>query len=392
MFTARRAPRFSDINAVTLDKAIEWQSDDATKIEDIMAPLKDWRPTVGGDGAFAMEYTPSGRLYKPTDYCLGNMATWGGTSDWFLRSLRTPISKGKKTCDRDAIDADLLKHTLEVHLKRNDRIDQDKPFLWRTWKDGTLRCMRSDSYAIVNNIWVLEALKEAFPNGKLTHWRSDADTLSANIITQDHLALQTGGHTWLKDSDYGWGLSIGNSEIGERRLSTELFIIRCICTNGAIITKTVSRSNRVHRGNLDWEVERVNLIARAREQLKKGDDYVERLGHLKELTFEGVDPVRMVGQLSRDYRPIIGNNAGKVLDQWKTEVEVTGDEAKTLFGLQSAVTRFSQTQERDDWLKLDTLGGDLIEMSQDKWGRFVRNAKELDSESLSEIYGMPLLA
>ena len=56
------------------------------------------------------------------------------------------------------------------------------------------------------------------------------------------------------DSDYGGMLSIGNSEIGERRISSMPSIFRAICMNGCIWDQTAGKGiNQVHRGKIDLD-------------------------------------------------------------------------------------------------------------------------------------------
>jgi hypothetical protein len=140
---------------------------------------------------------------------LKNIAVAGRTSDWFLRDLRE--NKNHQTKDevvfkRDRGDAELLVQCLKQTLWRADRFDQEKERLWRTWSDGSMRAMLSDKYAIVNNAWVMEVIREAVPAGMFSHWRGDADNMYGNVLIPDSIRQED-------DSDYGGMLSVGNSEI-----------------------------------------------------------------------------------------------------------------------------------------------------------------------------------
>ena len=61
-----------------------------------------------------------------------------------------------------------------------------------------MRAMLSNKYAIVNNQWMMEVIQEAVPNGMLSHWRGDADTMYGNVLIPDSIREED-------DSDYAIG-------------------------------------------------------------------------------------------------------------------------------------------------------------------------------------------
>src|SRR5437763_10689431 len=96
------------------------------------------------------------------------MADWARCGAWFATSLmeNPEDGRGRQLYARDREDAETLVRV----------------FLWRTRKDGTLRAMLTDSYAIINNEWFMEALAKLVPGGLCSHWRGDSDSIWGNIL------------------------------------------------------------------------------------------------------------------------------------------------------------------------------------------------------------------
>ena len=62
------------------------------------------------------------------------------------------------------------------------RLDPEKKYRLRTYTDGTCRAFVTDRYAPIDNRWYLEQLKQNLPEGRLSHWRGDEDTIYGNIL------------------------------------------------------------------------------------------------------------------------------------------------------------------------------------------------------------------
>jgi hypothetical protein len=238
---------------------------------------------VNEDGQAALRYK-DGREFVPTDHALKNIAVSGRTSDWFLRDLRENKShqtKDEVVFKRDSGDADLLVHCLNETLWRDDRFDQDVERLWRTWSDGTLRAMLSNKYAIVNNEWFMNVIKEAVPNGMLSHWRGDADNLYGNVLIPDSIREE-------EDSDYGGMLSVGNSEIGMRRISSCPSVFRAICMNGCIWDQTEGFEIKVrHIGEIDLDALSVKIRDNIEKQIPLIPMGIERLLGIRAMGTDG---------------------------------------------------------------------------------------------------------
>lgn len=364
---------------------------DQSKIVDHLEPLSNWLPTVK-DGRFGLEHKTDGQVYFPTEHAIKNIATVGLTSEWFLRDLVTnkkhPTKKDKKTGEpsllfnRDAQDAELLARVVSDTLFRSDRIDQSKKRLFRTWSDGTLRALLSDQYAIVNNQWVLEVMKELIPGGRLSHWRGDADSIFGNVLIPDTIRQE-------QDSDYGGMLSLSNSEIGIRVIGTLPNVFRSICLNGCIWNREngVAMHKR-HRGQIDLDDLKKAIRENLNKQIPLLTEGVDKLLDLRTLAVGDVPMRNVFAQLAKDFS-LSKKQANGVFDAWHVEAQLLGpksDESRSAFSVANAVTRFGQTLDNSDWVRFDEIGGDITNFDAAKWGKFTFRAKELDEKNIESAF------
>lgn len=361
------------------------------EIVDFREPLSSWEPVVTAAGAFALRHKVDGRDYTPTDHALGLACQVGrGMSDWAVRALREPIRHATKVGDdgekvalhqRGLADAQLLRDYVAVHLFDNERVDQSKERLFRTWKDGTLRALLSSQYAIVNNGWYLGLLESLIPGGLLSHWRGDADSIYGNILIPDTIRVE-------KDSDYGGMLSVGNSEIGLRRISSAPSVFRAICMNGCIWEQESGVEIDIrHRGDIDF----ASLAAKIGENLKKQIPLLPK----------GIDLLLGLRSFGVGDTPLPNLFAGLAADFSLSKKEVSGvwtayakevsdlgsDEGRTAFGLLNAVTRFGQTLDTGRWVRFDTIGGELANLDRDGWDKFRNRAANMTPKQVEKRIG-----
>ncbi len=248
---------------ITFQQGRELLADQQQAITDIRCGLDGWATDVV-DGQFVMVHKASGNAYRPTSHAIKNIAYVGKGSSWQLADLLEPkvhtSSKDKRTgepkvlFERDERDAELLCNIVDHYLFNADRLEQDKICLFRAWSDGTLRAVLSDQYSIVNNDWYMSVLEEAIPGGLLSHWRGDADTIFGNVLIPDSIRQED-------DSAYGGMLSVGNSEIGLRRIMSLPSVFRAICMNGCIWDQENGKGcNKVHRGEINLEQLKFEII------------------------------------------------------------------------------------------------------------------------------------
>ncbi len=366
----------------TYDSVMDQIAEDQNKIQDIRGSLSDFTPVVNDDNKAVLRYK-DGREFIPTDHALKNIAVAGRTSDWFLRDLRE--TKNHQTKDevsfkRDAGDAELLVHCLNETLWRKDRFDHDVERLWRTWNDGTLRAMLSNKYAIVNNEWMMNIVRETIPGGMLSHWRGDADNIFGNVLIPDSIREED-------DSDYGGMLSIGNSEIGMRRISSCPSVFRAICMNGCIWDQEKGKDiKQVHRGELDLLFLGQQIKANLTNQIPLMNRGIDLLLKLKDFRSDGVPMSHIVGQVCSDNK-ITKKQSFGVLKAFLVEKGEVDSIAKSAFGVVNAITRFGQTLGDSDWVKFDEIGGKVANITEPKWNATVQRAKSLDEKDLEKMFG-----
>ena len=140
---------------------------------DITAPWKSWKFTVE-ENKLKMEYE-DGRKFVPTEYALLQAADWA--------EIKGAHIKGVLSTNPDENDLNQLCDTLNYRKQRYeyDGGEQRKLF-FRTYKDDTLRAVLTTSYAPIDNLWFLEVFEHLIPDGRVSHYRGDADLLLANIL------------------------------------------------------------------------------------------------------------------------------------------------------------------------------------------------------------------
>lgn len=347
--------------------------------EDIMATVTEMLPSVSNDGKFVFRYR-DGREFVPTDHAVTQVALWANTGTWYAQSLlRNPSdNKERELYKRDRGDLATLAVILQNGL-RNGRVDPAKKFLWRTRKDGSLRAMLTERYAIVDNRWFLEVLRSNMPGGRLSHWRGDSDTVWGNVLIPDTIREE-------KDSDYGGMLSIGNSEIGERRVSSMPSIFRAICMNGCIWGQTKGEGIRqVHRGKIDLTKLAYEIKENLNKQIPLLPQGIDAMLNLRTYAWDGCSAKPIFAQVANDYG-FSKKQAFGLLLAYIEEREITPELANTLFGVTNSVTRAGQKFSNTDWVKFDEIGGRLARLKKDEFSNLVSKAKLLKEKEVDEAF------
>jgi hypothetical protein len=365
----------------TLDykQGLEQVEKDKAQTEDILASVKDIVPTVNKEGKFALAYR-DGREFLPTEHAIMQMGNWGDCGTWFVQNLlKNPVDKeGREIPElkRDRQDAETL---VTVFKNGFRRLDQSKKFLWRTRKDGSLRAMLTERYAIVDNRWFIERLAEFIPGGRLSHWRGDGDTIYGNVLIPDTIREET-------DSDYGGMLSVGNSEIGIRRVSSVPSIFRAICMNGCIWGQTKGEGIRqVHRGKIDLRALALEIKENLNKQIPLLPQGIDRLLGIRSYAWDGGEMKPLFAQVAKDYG-FSKRQASDTLRSYHVERNTTPDYAKTLFGVVNSVTRAGQKLSNAEWIKFDEVGGQLAQYAENDWDRLVSKAKQLKTKEVEETF------
>lgn len=390
----QKADKFRNVSdiwrrqCITFEQGAEKLAAQQQVIRDIHAPLSDFAPVVNENGQFALQYLPSGESFVPTQHALTHIAVVGETSDWMLQDLRKAKEsnsvKNPIRYSRDFSDAELMVRIVKHTLFHPSRMDQKKLRLFRTWNDGTLRALLSEQYAIVNNQWYLSVLQELIPGGMLSHWRGDADTIFGNVLIPDTIRQEA-------DSAYGGMLSVGNSEIGVRRIMSLPSVFRAICMNGCIWEPQKGQSVRkVHRGKVDLNGLKQVIKQNLEQQIPLLPDGIRQLLGLRGRGFGNASTAQVLAAFALTNKLSKANMVG-IRKALEVESGILGDkEARTAFGLVNAVTRYGQTcEDSQNWVDFDQLGGRLTQQTETQWNALRSHAASLsDAEEIEKLIGV----
>jgi hypothetical protein len=307
------------------------------------------------------------RQFRPTEHALKKACYYYQIPTTLISYYLNPPSNGK--FQRDESDFGLIVAALENGKRR---LDPEKEMLFRTYKSGELRAVMSDKYSIVDNDWYIDVISKLIPEGRLSHWRGDADTIYGNILIPDSIREED-------DSDYGGMISVSNCEIGVRILGQTPGIFRAICRNGCIHSQ---------------------LMGIALKQKHMGVDLDDLTGQLKEnivkqipLTTSGIDLLLVTKNWKIETQMVnilaaIRNQTGigqKVMKSVAEEYLKQGSMG-TAFGAVDAITRVGQLQDNETWVKLDNLAGKIID--QNVWNRYQSMAKTLTQKEVIKSLGL----
>lgn len=371
---------------ISIDDGIEQINDEKRKRVDINCTLKEMRLGLNDDNQIIVEHL-DGREFVPTDHALKQMATRMHVPHTMLSVYREPVCSpnGKVKFNRDRQDAEILLSLFKNGI-RDNRVESDKSFRWRTYTDGTLRAMLTEDYNIIDNTWYMQTLKGTFERmgldePRIMKWRGDADTLYGNLLLPDSVMPQD-------DSDYGGMISVGNCEIGIRRLSLSPSIFRAICTNGVVIgqAKGVSYS-KVHRGNFELASIASNIFVNLNNQIPLLKQGIGEFLKAKDRKWdESIPAANIFAQLAIEQKltPGLKGQATQIV----TEFANYEKEHRSLFGVMNAITRAGQNLDPVDWVRFDTLAGDLLNMSDREWTNFQNRARVIDNVARDKVFGI----
>lgn len=260
----------------------------------------------------------------------------------------------------------------------------------RTGKDGKKK--RGGAWQAIDNDWLLETLQQVVPTGLFSHWRGNADTIRSNILVPDCCMSNNG-------EDYGGGIAIRNSEVGELTVSVLPFTFRAICMNGCIHDRKNGFAIRqVHRGKIDLVEFREQIIKSVTKQLELVHVGIDALLNTRSIAWDGVSEKPIFSQLGKEFK-LTPKQVRTIYDAYLVEVNECEENKNTLFGLVNATTRAAQgwdLGENDRWQGFrgntydDLLyrGEDLVGWSQKKMDAFVASAATLDAKDVGKYFVM----
>ena len=311
-----------------------------------------------------------GRKFRPTDHAIEQFSVRADVpSSSFLREMRNIEGF-------DSHDANTMAIVGNNALRR---IDPDKKFRLRTYKDGTCRAFVTDKYAPIDNRWYLEVLSEFIPGGRFSHWRGDEDTIYGNILIPDTI-MDYGAD----DSDYGGMISVGNCEIGTRRISQTPSLFRAICMNGCIWGQTRGEKiRRVHRGNINLDNLKLEIAQNIQQQIPLLAPGIKKFLETRSLELGKASVKGVIASVSSDYK-LSKREATEFLEQYIT-LEA---EHRNLFGVINGLTRAGQKFDNKTWVRFDEVAGSLMETSADRWATILRRADTMTEKDYENIFAL----
>lgn len=336
--------------------------------EDILVETKSMSCVSENDDFFFK--LSDGRKFRPTDHAIEQFSVRSGvTSSSFLREMR----------NIDGFDSNDANTMAIVGNNALRRIDPDKKFRLRTYTDGTCRAFVTEQYAPVDNRWYLETLAEFIPGGRFSHWRGDEDTIYGNILIPDTI-MDYGAD----DSDYGGMISVGNCEIGTRRISQTPSLFRAICMNGCIWGQTAGEKiRRVHRGNIDLIKLKTEIAQNIQHQIPLLAPGIKTFLATRSMEINKASVKGIIASYASDYK-LSKKEATEFLSQYG-EYEA---EHRNLFGIINGLTRAGQKFDNSTWVKFDEIAGSLMETSADRWATILRRADTFTDKDFEKVFSL----
>jgi len=366
---------------ITLDQAAtELEAAAATRV-DLTGPLGDYTSDCLG-GQLVIGNKKTGQQFRPTDHALQQLASMGG--EMIDGGILRKLAKG------DEADQRLASHLLRNSTFREDRTDQSKDKQWRANKDGTLRAVLSDQYRPVDNAWVLRLFTELLDNRSdvlVSHWSTDGDGLNCNLLLADSIRSES-------DSDYGGGLSIGNSEIGMQRCISMPWLFRAICMNGCIWGAVEGQYvKQVHRGDFSLADLRADIVTNFNAQLPVVTDGMQRaldmMAAARILKVTEATTAQVAAQLCKENR-LTRVDGGEFAAAWITEQAIAGD-GGSLFSAAQGLTRWGQTAGAATRCRMDSVAGAMF-ADQGRWYRSQAAAAALTDRQVVKAIGRQAVA
>lgn len=336
--------------------------------EDILVAAKDIK-CVSNSNDFFFQLN-DGRKFRPTDHAMEQFSVRSDIpSSTFLREMR-------KSTDFDSMDADTMAVVGNNALRH---IEPTKEFRLRTYTDGTCRAFVTDKYAPIDNRWYLETLSEFIPGGRFSHWRGDEDTIYGNILIPDTI-MDYGSD----DSDYGGMISVGNCEIGTRRISQTPSLFRAICMNGCIWGQSAGEKiRRVHRGNIDLAQLKLEIAKNIQYQIPLLAPGIKKFLETRLLETGKASVKGIVASISSDYK-LSRREATEFLNQYG-EFEAGN---RNLFGIINGLTRAGQKFDNTTWVRFDEIAGSLMDTSADRWATILRRADTFNDKDYEKVFSL----
>lgn len=353
---------------ITFDQAIEKLEKERANRQDIVGLWSDWTFKPGRNTVM-VEYK-DGRQFVPTEFALGHLAEWSSIKPYHV------LSTLSKDFEPDEMDIQQLCDTMNYRKERKHQTNknEDRELMFRTYSDNTLRAVLTTGYAVIDNRWFLEVLRDLIPGGHLSHQRGDADTMYANILIPDSCRFDT-------DSDYGGLFAVRNSEIGKASLDTKPSLFRAICQNGCIWDETAGINFRqVHKGEIKLDGLAVRIGENLDKQIKLIPEIMEKFLALRQYEFNEVGMEGVFAAVSERFK-MSALHIKSVIEEF---IEHESDNMNA-FGIVNSITRAGQLFDAETTEKFDTFAGQLV---QSDWNKLSARAKSYTDKEIIKLLGV----
>ena len=371
-------------NTISMDDALDKVATAARSRRDMLTEFRNMKVSVDNNGALCVKNLASGKEFYPTEYAWKKICGWHNMPTNTVEHFTTDFNHKEpgQVIRRNKVDSEIAESWFERQRKS---VDPDKKFLFRTYDDGTLRTMVSDRYAIIDNAWYLNTLKDLFKSiggdePRFCHWRGDEDTLYGNLLLPDSIREED-------DSDYGGMISLGNCEIGKRVMSQYPSTFRSICTNGLIIGQHKGyQIRKKHIGDIDYDDLRRRIADNIHKQIPLIQAGIDKFLSMKTRKVESVSMARMITIVAKTYNIGLGAKGAihTVLDEYREHES----EYKNMFGIVNAITRAGQKLDNEEWVRFDSIAGSIADLPSSQWEAMQNQAKSLSKEDIEKAYGI----
>ena len=366
---------------ISYDDGMELLEQDVSSRQDFLINRDDMTLDVReNEGRWQFGVEIEDQFYTPTNHALTQFVSKSceGKGTGFVRGLTedTFSAKGDAKIHRDEWDARTILSIVRNGLRR---ADASTKFKVRCYDDGTMRAFLSEKYAEVDNRWFLEQIKDIIPDGRLSHWRGDADTIFGNVLIPDTIREED-------DSDYGGMVSIGNCEIGKRNVKSLPSVFRAICMNGCIWDQTKGYEIKVrHIGDIDLDQLKLKLRNNIEAQIPLIPQGIERVLGIRAKGSDGISMKRLVGATAETFK-IDRRGASGILGAWVSQESKIAPQDRSLFDVVNSVTRAGQVLDNQSWVRYDEIGGTLVNYSDNQWNRLKSRAESYDDKELNKLF------
>lgn len=145
-------------------------------------------------------------------------------------------------------------------------------------KTPEVRAVLSDRYATVDNLQLLQALRDLAPEHglRVQGWSLDAQQLTLRLVAD-------GDHPVSLKDPLRVGVQVSNSEVGLGRISVTALIHRLVCTNGLVVK--VADLGGIHRRHIGRAGEDLaeTIQAALPRVLEQADQAIRRFTRLREI-------------------------------------------------------------------------------------------------------------